>query len=139
MPPSYHSQRGSALVVAIFVIVVTGLLVATLSRLVATSSDSVVVEVYGTRAYTAAQSGLQQGMYELFPLNQPMANCAAVTGTPVDLSGIPSLANCSVTLSCQAFDYTADDTHYRIEALGQCEAGGQTTERLLAMEARTIE
>lgn len=139
MPPSYHSQRGSALVVAIFVIVVTGLLVATLSRLVTTSSDSVVVEVYGTRAYTAAQSGLQQGMYELFPLNQSMANCAAVTDEPVDLSGIPALAGCQVTVSCEEFGYTAEDTHYRIEALGQCQVGAQTTERLLAMEARTVE
>ena len=62
MRPSYQSQRGSALIVAIFVIVVTSLLVATLSGLLRTSNESVVTEVYGTRAFTAAQSGLQQGM-----------------------------------------------------------------------------
>lgn len=137
MRHSYHAQRGSALVVAIFVIVVTGLLVATLATLVRTSSDSVVTEVYGTRAFTAAQSGLQQGMNQLFPLDGEMQSCSAVQSS-MDFTNAEGLQNCKVDIACSSDTYASDE-HYRLVATGQCTVGSQTTARVLAMEARTVE
>ena len=132
-------QSGSALVVAIFVIVVLGLLVSVLSQLVRTSSDSVVVEVLGNRAFMAAQAGLQRSMLELFPLSQQdAAGCAAVnTGEQDDIG--KGLAQCHFTVSCNEFAYTARDTHYRLESVGECEAGTKTTTRKLAIEARSLQ
>ncbi|MEE2025916.1 MULTISPECIES: type II secretory pathway component [Alkalimonas] len=68
-------QAGSALVVAIFVIVVIFGLLLAMSRLLQSSSESVVYEVLGTRALFAAQSGLELAATELFPLSEPTANC----------------------------------------------------------------
>lgn len=137
MRPSYQSQRGSALIVAIFVIVVTSLLVATLSGLLRTNNESVVTEVYGTRAFTAAQSGLQQGMNQLFPLDSEMQACPAVD-TSMDFSDAKGLQNCEVSIQCMSDNYESD-THYRLIATGECTVGAQVTTRVLAMEARTLE
>ena len=61
------AARGSAIMVALFVIVIVGLLAAALSRLLLDSSEKVTVEVLGVRALMAAQSGLEQGFYQLYP------------------------------------------------------------------------
>ena len=131
-------QQGSALVVAIFVIVVLGLLVSVLSRLVSTSSDSTVIEVLGNRAFMAAQSGVQVGMVELFPLGSDIADCSAVNDSTVTYSN-GGLAQCRSEIVCNAFNYSGGDTHYRLESTGTCEAGNTVTTRKVAIEARTVE
>lgn len=135
---STHRQRGSALVVAIFVIVVLGLLVSVLSQLLRTSSDSTVVEVYGNRAFMAAQSGLQVAMSELFPLNNNIADCSEVNSTTVNYSG-GGLSQCRSDVVCDSFNYSGGDTHYRLESTGTCEAGNTITTRKVAIETRTVE
>lgn len=131
-------QQGSALVVAIFVIVVLGLLVSVLTRLVSTSSDSTVIEVFGNRAFMAAQSGLQLGMVELFPLGSDIADCSAVNSSAVTYSN-GGLAQCRSEVVCDSFNYTGGDTHYRLESTGTCEAGNTVTTRKVAIEARTLQ
>lgn len=69
-------QQGSALIVAIFIIVVMTLLVAALSKLLTRSSESISYEVLGTRAFFAAQSGMEQGLAQLFPLTTPSVYCS---------------------------------------------------------------
>lgn len=131
-------QDGSTLVVAIFVIVVLGLLVSALSQLVRTSAGSTVVEVQGNRAFMAAQSGIQVAMIELFPLNSSTADCSEVNIATVAYSS-GGLAQCRSKVSCNAFNYSGGDTHYRLESTGTCEAGNTKTSRTVAVEARTIE
>lgn len=133
-------QSGSALVVAIFVIVVLGLLVATLSRLTVTSSDAVMTEVLGARAHNAARTGLNIAMMEVFPLQEPsfdaIADCSefSVT-TPVTFSAAtdPGLAQCNVTLSCNDVEFR-NKTYFEITANGDCSAGGISASRTLSVE-----
>ncbi len=66
-----QNQRGSMLVISLFVIVVMGLLVLTLIRLLSASSDTLIYEVYGLRAHQAAKSGLELKLTEVFPLCPP--------------------------------------------------------------------
>ncbi|RDK83380.1 UNVERIFIED_ORG: MSHA biogenesis protein MshP [Idiomarina abyssalis] len=133
------SQRGSALVVAIFVIVVLGLLVSVLGRLVRTSSESVVVEVLGNRAFFAAETGLQNAMTELFPLNSTIQSCEEVTRTTITLSR-GGLKRCEYTVECTDYFYpAAGETHYRIESTGRCDVGNQSASRVLAAEARSMQ
>lgn len=134
------SQSGSALVVAIFVIVVLGLLVATLSRLVVSSSDSVVTEVLGARAYQVAQTGLNIAMMEVFPLNEPsfdaVDDCDDVAlPNPVQFSAAndPGLAQCSVTVQCLDTAFRGD-AYFELSATGNCGSGSSTASRTVSVE-----
>lgn len=131
-------QQGSALVVAIFVITSLAVLVGFLSQFLRTSSDSVVVEVFGSRAFMAAQTGLQQAMVEIFPPGGEMQTCAEVTETTVSYN-IAGLQQCTSEVTCSDYEYSPDDMHYRLQALGQCNAGDITTSRRLVIETRVFE
>ncbi|RUO71945.1 Type II secretory pathway component [Idiomarina ramblicola] len=129
-------QQGSALVVAIFVIVALGALVAVLSNLVRGTSESVVVEVIGVRSFMAAQSGLERGMNKVYPLSgAPADQCE---GFPLN---VELINNCQATVTCRGpeeYSLSSNETytHIRLEAVGSCAAGKQTASRQLAIETR---
>ncbi|MAA62265.1 MSHA biogenesis protein MshP [Idiomarina loihiensis] len=155
---SVNKQRGSTLVIAVFVIVVLGGLVAALASLLRTSSESVVIEVLGTRSYLAAQSGLEQAMMTVYSLgDEPETNCSVIA-TPEDEPfsyESPGLQQCHVNISCGcailSFDgetTTSSDcdeepvelgvsfTHLVITSKAVCEAGAQRASRQLQIETR---
>lgn len=135
-------QQGSALVIAIFIIVVMTILVAALSKMLIGSSESVSYEVLGTRAFFAAQSGMEQGLTQLFPLSATATYCApvGVTGSeaPVTVSFTANgLQGCSYTLSCQSGRVTASATetiYYQLTSIGSCGTGQLQTSRTIQME-----
>jgi MSHA biogenesis protein MshP len=150
-PQNLNKQRGNTLVIAVFVIVVLGSLVAALASLLKTTSESVVVEVLGTRSFLAAQSGLAQAMVEAYPLTADGDDPITVTDCDLineragfsagDFQG--GLQQCSATISCngpESIDH-ADDSfiHLRITATGRCEAGSQEASRVLSIETRVEE
>jgi MSHA biogenesis protein MshP len=137
-------QQGSALIVAIFIIVVMTLLVAALSKLLTRSSESISYEVLGTRAFFAAQSGMEQGLAQLFPLTTPSVYCAI---PPLGLTGSESAAvttltgdgfqDCSYTLSCisgRAADAVTETIYYQLKSTGTCGNGPLQTSRTIQME-----
>ena len=130
-----QAQRGSALVIAVFIIVVMLALVLSLSRLLISSSESVVYEVQGTRTLFAAQSGLELALPQLFPLTGA-ANCDAVTNS-INFSGA-ALQGCSTQISCDEYnDPTPGATPlYRLSSTASCVAGGFTTSRTVQIEVR---
>ncbi|MBP58609.1 MULTISPECIES: Type II secretory pathway component [Idiomarina] len=133
-------QRGNTLVIAVFVIVVLGGLVAVLSSLLRTTSESVVTEVLGARSYLAAQSGLEQAMLEVYPLNNdPVTNCS-FDGTSYSFAGNQGLQQCNVAISCDSQNYTDADsetfTHLVVTSTAVCEAGSQRASRQLQIETR---
>ena len=136
MYPKQYTQRGSALVVAIFIIVVMLALVLSLSRLLISSSENVVYEVQGNRSLFAAQSGLELALVQLFPLDSSTTSCAAIS-TSHTFSGA-GLQGCSASLSCTAFaDASAGgSTLYRLSSTGSCSAGEYDTRRTVQIEVR---
>ncbi|NWO07028.1 MAG: Type II secretory pathway component [Alteromonadaceae bacterium] len=152
------TQRGNTLVIAVFVIVVLGGLVAALASLLRTSSESVVVEVLGARSYLAAQSGLEQAMMTVYPLKDEVeTNCSDIaTPESEPLSyGAPGLRQCFVSISCGCAIISSDGetttslecdeepaepnvsfTHLVITSRAECEAGGLRTSRELQIETR---
>ncbi|MFY8327080.1 agglutinin biogenesis protein MshP [Pseudoalteromonas sp. ZZD1] len=94
-------QGGNLLIVTLVIIVVLLVLGLALVRILSASSQQNVIEYYGSRAYLAAQSGLESGLTEIFPLNSPALNCAAVTTSPVFQTQY--LENCTVTIACQQY------------------------------------
>ena len=145
-PDQYQSavkQRGSTIIVALFVIVVMGLVVATLSRLLQSSSETISYEVLGTRAFFAAQSGLEQGLVQLFPVGAAGTYCkVADTGYTGNVAATSSpasadLAGCNFSLSCSSGRQTLDATavvYYRLTSVGSCTAGSISSQRTVSMD-----
>jgi len=147
------SQQGSALVIAVFIIVVMTVLGLALVRMLNTSSESVAYEVIGTRAYATAQTGIQWAGGKVFPLGTGSAlHCdgttvsAISTGSGVEEaltppSGIKNsagLANCKISeLKCNDLKYNGV-TYFTITSTGQCDVSGIITSRSIVIEARSL-
>ncbi|MBZ9613830.1 type II secretory pathway component [Rheinheimera maricola] len=129
-------QRGSALVIAVFVIVVMLALTLSLSRLLISSSETLVYEVQGTRTLLAAQSGLEIALTELFPVPAVLPNCALLTGS-YTFTG-PALQGCSATVGCIRYSAAAADAVaiFQLNSSADCTAGGFQTRRTVQIEVR---
>jgi MSHA biogenesis protein MshP len=93
-----HAQGGFAIVSAIFLVVVLGLLGTVIVSLSTTQQVSGVRDLLGSRAYFAAKAGIEWGAYQVLQLN----SCAASTTLPA-LSG--SAAGFTVQVSCSSTAY----------------------------------
>jgi MSHA biogenesis protein MshP len=122
---SVGRMRGSALMIALFVIVVMALLAAAMGRFLVDSSEKNTVEVRSVRALLAAQSGLEVALYQLFP-NRPVApssNRCNLVLTTLQFNGNSGLVGCQVAVSCQEVPVTYNNqssTGYRLESVGTC-------------------
>lgn len=133
MYPEQNKQRGSALVIAVFIIVVMLALVLSLSRLLTSGSEAIVYEVQGTRALFAAQSGLEISLSELFFL----ASTTCPFTKPAHEFSVPGLQGCSATVSCAEPYVVESITVYQLESVGQCAAvNGEVTSRKVQIEVR---
>jgi MSHA biogenesis protein MshP len=153
-----YRQRGNTLVIAVFVIVVLGGLVAALASLLRTSSENVVIEVLGARSYLAAQSGLEEAMMTVYPLDdEPETNCSDIATSENEPFTYESsgLQQCHVNISCGCAILSSDGetttsfecdeepaelsvsfTHLVITSSAVCEAGAQRASRELQIETR---
>ncbi|SFR47006.1 MSHA biogenesis protein MshP [Pseudidiomarina maritima] len=144
--PSPQQQRGAALAVAVFIIVVMGLIGMAMVRILGDASSATVSEVLGARAQAAARSGAETLLVELFPLGSANAD---INVCPTRTSGVPTsvvvqtsytidgLANCDTTVLCDQAELTAPYTgvHFRILAQGSCSAGDMTYSKEIMLEA----
>lgn len=134
------AQSGSALVIAIFIIIVLSALGAALINMLDSSQEGVAYEVLGTRAYTAAQSGLQWQLAQVFPLSSAAIACksqADINSITPNFSASKGLAQCKVNVSCG--DFTHDGVrYYTIESSAECTIDGELTSRTVAVEARSL-
>ena len=116
-------QQGSALFMAMLVLIVVGGLVLMLTRQQQLAAEQVSVEVQGTRAFWAAQAGLQLATSQLFPLNGSTSSCSLVTTTKAFTSG--GLQGCAVETSCQSTPHPdqASRPLFRLKSSGGCPGG----------------
>ena len=129
-------QKGSMLVIAVFVIIVFSLLGLTLTRMLASSSDAIIHEVYGLRALNAARAGVEKTISAAFPLSgSPSCNAAS---TQVDFNAnIKGLENCSYLAGCRVISVIDGATYkyYRFESTGSCQAGNILVSRRINVDA----
>lgn len=115
---------GSALMIALFVIVVMAMLAAAMGRFLLDSSEKNTVEVRSVRALLAAQSGLEVALYRLFPNRQaaqPLAMCEL--SKTISFTGNPGLVDCQAVVQCRTVTTTYNgvtSTGYRLESVGSC-------------------
>lgn len=127
--PSY--QQGSMLVIALFVIIVLALLGVTMTRMLSSTSETVIHEVLGQRAINAAKSGIECALLAQFG-----EGCSS--NGDKDLSGVAGLDSCSYSVETSAKDITdgGDDfTYFTFTSTGQCTAGKINVTRFVYVDA----
>lgn len=144
-----EKQRGSSIVLALFIIIILTLLGGVLMKMLSTSSETVSQEVLGTRAYMAANSAMQAQLQKLFPLNT--TGVCSSEGYDLESSpdvDIPGLYDCNATTTCD--DYYTDAinnvTYYRLTSTGNCGSTTMATNsdglvyssRTIQVEARSL-
>jgi len=134
---STKTQRGSALMLALFVIIVVLLLGLTLVEILSTGNEAVSQEVLGTRAFTAANSGMQAELQKLFPLNNIAGSCAAISN--YDFSVVEGLTQCTAVVSCDDYATVDSVTYYRLESTGTCGSGAMAVDsKSIVLSSRTV-
>ena len=125
-PQPLGRMRGSALLIALFVIVVMALLAAAMGRFLVDSGEKNTVEMRSVRALLAAQSGLEVALYRLFPnrtLAQPMPPVVCQATSTLSFASNPGLTNCQAVVRCATVPVTYNGSvtnGYRLESVGTC-------------------
>lgn len=135
-------QRGATTIVAVVISIIMLTIGIALSNQIASSTRQQSVEYYGTRAYLAAQTGLEVAVTRVVNGANPL--CSAVTA-PVLLTA-SALNNCTVSLACRV-EQNIDEPEvasgairvYQLSSLAQCSAGQLETSRRLLVEVRQEE
>jgi MSHA biogenesis protein MshP len=135
--PYPHTQRGSMLVISLFIIVIMAILGLSMIKLLSASAQSVVYEVYGQRALNAARSGVEQSLAVVFPLaGQGSPQCSA--NTVHIFTATEGLNNCAYTSRCELIPVTDRDhssRYYRFSSTGTCTAGNVVVSRSVSIDA----
>jgi MSHA biogenesis protein MshP len=128
-------QQGSALVIAIFISVIMVLLVLSMSQILNKSKASIAYEVLGTRAFFAAQSGMERALSLLFPLNSVALTACPASLAPLTIAfnSISGLESCRVDVSCIP-ETNGTVTHFRLRSTGSCDGETIQTSRTIEME-----
>jgi len=101
-----RAQTGFALVAAIFLLVVLGLLAAFATYFVSVQSNTVVLDLRAAQALAAANTGLEIGAWQVLRHGNSCANTTTLpAGTLAD-----TLAPFTVTLSCSSETHPDDGT-----------------------------
>ncbi|MBL4765552.1 MAG: pilus assembly PilX N-terminal domain-containing protein [Colwellia sp.] len=132
------SQSGSTLVIAIFVLVIMTLIGSALIRMQSSSAETVVYEVMGTRAYAAAQTGLQWQLTQIFPLNTTGITLCKANIVEPTISGVAGLENCQFEIHCDDSIEYDGVRYYTLTSIGSCSVAGINTSRKIEIEARNI-
>ncbi|WP_087016710.1 hypothetical protein [Thaumasiovibrio subtropicus] len=138
---AYPSQKGSVLVVVVFVLVVMGFLAIGLTQIGRSNQETTTLEVLGARAWLAAHSGNEVALQRLFPLNSSSALGSVCTSTIVSSVTMGSYG-CEASVSCtsQAVDVTssAQTTFYFLESTGTCSSGKNQVSRVQEVMAKEL-
>lgn len=102
-------QRGFALVAAVFIVVVLAMLGIMMVTIGGTQRATASAAVQGARAYHAARTGVEWGIYQA--LNNTVPTCGAAASTPTTNNfslAVAGLQGFAVTVSCE---YTEHREH----------------------------
>lgn len=133
-----HKQNGSMVVMALFIIVVVGLLAAAMIKIISASSDSTIHQIYGLRAQQAAKAGIEELMSVSFPIDGSVVSCnGAVTSAP-SFSDVRGLNGCIYDAACDTQTITfngAQHVNFKFSSTGRCEINTNVVTRTLSVDA----
>ena len=131
-----RASRGFALPTAIFLLVVLAALGAFMLTMSSVQHTTAAQDVQGTRAYQAARTGMEWGIYQIMkPENDnynktagfetPHACAGAMTGSPLTTLG-GTLAGFSVAVSCTQTTHDEGGNTIRVYQVTSTASYGQT-------------
>lgn len=127
-----QAQQGSMLVIALFVIIVLAMLGLTMTRLLSSSSETIIHEILGQRALNAARSGIDCAVASQFG-----TGCSQPTNK--NFTAVPGLENCFYTVVTQSkaiIDGAKTFTYWTFSSTGQCTAGNIIVSRTVYVDAK---
>lgn len=96
-------QRGFLLPLALFILIVMGVLALTISRTITQTQTSSIQELMNVQAFYAAESGAQRGMQALFlsiPTRKLTDQACADMAINNNFTGVNGLQMCTATVTC---------------------------------------
>lgn len=135
---AYNKQNGNMVIMALFLIVVVGLLAGTLISIVSASSNSTIYQVYGLRAQQAAQSGVQSLLQASFPPGAEPQSCNQTITNPNAMSNVNGLQSCAFSASCETQAITfanVDYLYFKYTSTGTCVINKSVVTRTLSVDA----
>lgn len=134
-----NKQQGSALMMAVFIMVVLMLLGITLTNILSTSSEAIAQEVIGTRALAASNSGMQGHIQKLFPLKGNTSQCN-LTSYEYNFDGVVGLYQCKAFARCENYANHSGVAYYRLTSTGECGSGSMETDsKHIVISSRTVQ
>ena len=131
-------QRGAGLPLAIFLITVMVLIVATIARLQQSAAEAEALDIQSARAFYAAESALQIHFADVFPEEEDEED--EVQSIPCDEENIfefdaAGLSGCSVTVSCSPAGGSVPEVRV-FESQAECGSGRDRAIRTLEVRAQ---
>ncbi|KHT62605.1 hypothetical protein RJ45_16650 [Photobacterium gaetbulicola] len=137
----YSRQRGSALVVSLFIITVMGAFAAAMIRIDWSGQDTTAREVFSTRAWYAAHSGNEIVLSKLFPLGKKASEPLACDQT-YNFNQEAELFSCqTLQVVCKSYAYKDNGKpakKYQLESTATCGTGQFTTTRTQEVWAKDL-
>lgn len=133
-----RSQQGNMTIIALFVIVVAGMLAGALIKTISAASNTMLHQVYGLRAQQAAQAGVQNLLQSSFPVGATPVACNQTVTSPISFSSVNGLANCSFQARCttKTIQYgNTDHFVYRFSSTGACSVDTDVVSRTISVDA----
>ena len=135
---AHKKQSGSAVLIAIFVVIVISLLGASLSSLQRDNAESTSFEVYAARAYLSAYSASEIALTELFPLSST-GDCLAVIAAPTLPVNNVGFHECRANVVCTSTAASAGiGTRYKVVSTAVCETGDIISRRQVTVKATEL-
>ncbi len=139
---SIKQQQGISLLMMVMFVVLISLVSAALVKLTSTANVTIGNEVISTRSFFAAESGAQNAMALLFPLNGTLVTTCSTVNNALNSPSITLTANglgsCSVSVICNGPANINGRYYYEIESTGQCGSGESVAIRTIRVSARTL-
>ncbi|EOF4162733.1 MSHA biogenesis protein MshP [Vibrio cholerae] len=130
-----RSQRGSGLVLVIFIIVVVGFVALIANRNQARSSQQLVSMVLGTRAEMAARSALNIELSRFYQTTT--GSCHTSTLQNIDFVG-EGLGQCVASVTCQSLGALDNGQEvYQLSAIGRCQVGDWSLQRIIEVGVKS--
>ncbi|RKF21367.1 MSHA biogenesis protein MshP [Alginatibacterium sediminis] len=121
-------QRGSSVIIAVFITVVMSLVAISMFRFFRASEHALNIEVLGIRALYAANSGADRALASLYPIDSssssPSIECASIDNSQWDIgsdTGLTGFHSCAITIRCQEFTTSLSPAlEYQINSTASC-------------------
>ena len=124
-PVTQQQQRGFALVAAVFIVVVLALLGIMIVTIGGVQRATTSAAVQGARAYHAARTGIEWGVYQA--LNNTVPTCGAAPSTPTTNTfnlAVAGLDGFAVSVVCSYTEHRETDKDIRIFVINSMATSG---------------